>query len=58
MEFVEPLRTIAWVSKELNRPTWKLRRAAKQGLIPTYRLLNSRRLVKLSEVLAAIEASR
>ena len=58
MDFVEPLRTIASVAKELNLPPWKLRRAAKQGVFPTYTLLNSRRLVKLSEVVAAIEASR
>jgi hypothetical protein len=58
MKSVEPLRTIASISKELNLPTWKLSRAAAQGVFPTYRLLNSRRLVKLSEVLAAVEASR
>jgi hypothetical protein len=39
-------------------PTWKLRRAAKQETIPTYRVLNSRKYVKLSEVVAVIEATR
>jgi hypothetical protein len=42
----------------LGLPTWKLSRAAKRGIFPTYSLLNSRRLVKLSEVIVAIEASR
>jgi hypothetical protein len=37
---------------------WKVYRAIKTGIIPSYQLLNSRRLVKLSEVIAAIEASR
>jgi hypothetical protein len=58
MKYVEPLRTVASASKELNLPVWKLNRAAKQGVFPTYSLLNARRLVKLSEVIAAIEASR
>ena len=58
MKFAEQLRTIASISKELGLPAWKLSRAAKHGVFPTYRLLNTRRLVKLSEVLAAIEASR
>jgi hypothetical protein len=54
----EKLITIKGAADTLGLSAWKLSRAAKQGLIPTYRLLNSRRLVKLSEVLAAIEASR
>lgn len=58
MEAIEGLRTITSVAKELNLPAWKLSRAAKQGLFPTYQILNSRRLVKLSEVIATIEASR
>jgi hypothetical protein len=41
-----------------NLPPWKIRRAIQAGLIPHYTLLNRRKLVKLSEVAAAIEASR
>ena len=55
---VEKLNTLKVAADALGVPVWKLNRAAKQNLFPTYRLLNSRRLVKLSEVVAAIEASR
>jgi hypothetical protein len=54
----EKLITINDAAKTLGLPTWKLGRAAAQGVFPTYSLLNSRRLVRLSEVIAAIEASR
>ena len=54
----EPLITIKEAAEALGLPTWKLRRAAKQGMIPTYRILNSRKLVKLSEVVAEIETTR
>jgi hypothetical protein len=54
----EKLITVKAAAEALGLPTWKLSRAAAQAVFPTYRLLNSRRLVKLSEVLAAIEASR
>jgi hypothetical protein len=43
---------------DTNERYWKLQRAAKQGLIKTYTFFNSRRLLRLSEVLAWIEASR
>lgn len=55
LEKLIPLKAAAEV---IGVPTWKLSRAAKQGVIPTYSVLNSRRLVKLSEVVAIIEASR
>lgn len=54
----EPLLTINAAATALGVHTWKLRRAIKAGLVPSYRLLNSRRLVRLSEVVAVIEASR
>jgi hypothetical protein len=54
----EKLVPVKDAAEALGLPTWKLRRAAKQGAFPTYTLLNSRRLVRLSEVIAAIEASR
>lgn len=37
---------------------FKLRRAAKRGLFPTYSILNGRKLVRLSEIVAAIERAR
>jgi hypothetical protein len=54
----EPLITIKAAANVLGLGPWKLGRAAKQGAFPTYRILNSRKLVKLSEVIAAIEANR
>jgi hypothetical protein len=45
-------------AEALGLPTWKVSRAAKRGLIPTYTLFNTRRLVKLGEVVAVIESSR
>jgi excisionase family DNA binding protein len=54
----EKFLTIAEAAEAIGVEAWKLRRAAKQGAFPSYTLLNSRRLVKLSEVMAAIEASR
>ncbi|MER9680369.1 hypothetical protein NKJ23_13700 [Mesorhizobium sp. M0184] len=55
---VEPYLTILQAAKTLGVHPWALRRAAKAGTIPAYTLLNSRKLVRLSEVIAAINASR
>jgi hypothetical protein len=52
------LITLRAAAEQLGLPYFKLQRAAKAGLIPTYRLYNSRALVRLSEVVAVIEASR
>jgi len=54
----EKLATIQRAAGTVGIPPWKLRRAINSGLVPSYRLPNSRRLVRLSEVVAAIEASR
>jgi hypothetical protein len=54
----EPLLTLRSIAQELGLPIFKLTRAAKRGVFPTYRLLNKRKLARLSEVVAAIEASR
>jgi excisionase family DNA binding protein len=54
----EKLITIKEAANALGIPNWKLRRAAKHGTFSTYSLGTSRRLVKLSEVIAVIEASR
>ncbi len=43
---------------QLGLHYWKLERAVKAGLVPSYTLLNSRKLVRPTEVLAVIEASR
>ena len=53
----EKLLTVKQAAAELGLPYWKLNRSVKSGLVPSYTLLNSRRLVRLSEILATIEAS-
>jgi hypothetical protein len=53
----EPLLTLKAAAHRLGLPVFKIRRAAKLKLFPTYTLLNSRKLVRLSEVILAIEAS-
>jgi hypothetical protein len=55
---VEQLRTVKQAAADLGLPYFKLNRAVKNGLIPHYSLYNSRRLVRVSEVLAVIEATR
>ena len=54
----EPLVTLKQAANQLGIQVFKLDRAARAGLIPTYRFFNSRRLVRLSEVIAVIENSR
>jgi hypothetical protein len=54
----EPLLTLKNIATRLGLPTFKVTRAAKLGIFPTYSLLNKRRLARLSEVVAAIELSR
>lgn len=54
----EPLITIKAAAEALGLPAWKLGRAAKQGTFAIYCVLNTRKLVRLSEVIAAIEATR
>jgi hypothetical protein len=54
----EPLISIQSAADSLGIHRWKLRRAVKAGLVPCYTLFNSRRFVRVSEVIAVIEASR
>jgi hypothetical protein len=54
----EPLLTLNAAAAKLGVPVFKLRRAAKAAMFPTYKLFNSRQLVRLSEVIAAIERTR
>lgn len=57
-ERFEPLVTLRAAAEDLGLPAYKLYRAAKSGMIPTYWFYNGRRLVRLSEVAAIINASR
>ena len=54
----EKLINIQTAAKVLGVHSWALRRAIKRGEVPSYTPFNSRRLVRLSEVVAFIEASR
>ena len=54
----ERLTTVAEAARALGIRVWALRRAVKRGDVPSYQGFNSRRLVRLSEVNAAIEASK
>jgi hypothetical protein len=47
--------TLKQAAFDLNLPYFKLQRAAKRGLFPTYKLFNSRPLVRIAEIKAAIE---
>ena len=54
----EPLVTIKQAAQHFCLPVWKISGCCKSGCIPFYRVLNGRRLVRLSEIEAAIQASR
>lgn len=54
----EKLVTIADAASALGIHIWALRRAVKAGTIPAYTPFNGRKLLRLSEVVAAIDASR
>lgn len=51
----ERMFTIGQAADLLGIPRWKLYRAVKYGLVPCHRILNSRKLVRLSEIEAAIQ---
>jgi hypothetical protein len=55
---VEPLLTLKAAAEKTGLPVFKVTRAAKLGIFPTYTLFNMRKLVRLSDVIAAIERSR
>ncbi|MCH4548064.1 helix-turn-helix domain-containing protein [Rhizobium changzhiense] len=54
----EKLLTIKEAADILDAYYWQLQRAVKRGDIPSYTPFNSRKLVKLSEVVAYIESCR
>jgi len=54
----EPFITLEEAAAQLGLTYIKLQRAARTGIIPTYSFQNGRKLVRLSEVIAVIEASR
>jgi len=52
------LKTLPAAARELGIPVSALRRAAKQGLIPTYRPFNSRLRVRVLEIQDVISQLR
>ncbi len=52
------LITFKEAAASLGAKYWQIQRAVKSGRIPSYAPYNSRRLVKLSEVMAYIESCR
>ncbi len=50
------LRTFKDAAEQLGLPYFKIQRAARQGLVPTYGLLNGRRYVKLRDILDRMTA--
>ncbi|HEV7248183.1 MAG TPA: excisionase family DNA-binding protein [Shinella sp.] len=50
--------TIREAAEEVGAKYWHIQRLVKRGRIPHYLPYNSRRLVKLSEVVAYIDSSR
>lgn len=54
----EKLISISKAAEAVGALPWQVRRAVRNGLIPSYTPFNSRRLVKLSEVIAYIDSCR
>jgi len=54
----EPLMTVRHAAEAMGLRYWLVLRAVKNGDIPTYQLGNGRRRVRLSDIEAAIIASR
>ena len=52
------LLTIKDAAQAIGCYVWQLQRAVKRGDIPSYTPFNSRKLVKLSEVVAYVDATR
>jgi hypothetical protein len=53
----EPFINMGEAAKRLGLPVYKIRRAVKAGIVKSYQFANSRVYVRLSEVIATIEAS-
>lgn len=53
---LDRLRTYREAAEALRLPYFKIQRAARAGIIPTYSILNSRKYVRLRDILALIAA--
>lgn len=55
---MDKLITIKSAANEVGAKDWQVRRAVRRGLIPHFTPFSSRKLVRLSDVIAVIEASK
>ncbi|MEF2549409.1 hypothetical protein VQ045_19905 [Aurantimonas sp. E1-2-R+4] len=55
---IDGLLTFQEAAAALGLPYFKIQRAARSGVIPTYSLFNSRKYVKLSDIAEAMSATR
>ena len=55
---IEPFINVKEAAQKLGVPYFKLRRFINAGRVPIYCVGNSRKLLRLSELVLAIEASR
>ena len=58
LNYVEPFLTIKDAAARLGVPYFKLQRFVKSGGVVTYKIANGRQLIRLSELVEAIESSR
>lgn len=54
---LDQLRTFRDAAAALRIPYFKVQRAARAGIIPTYSILNSRKYVKLRDILDLMSAA-
>jgi len=54
---LDQLRTFKDAAASLHIPYFKVQRAARAGIIPTYSLLNRRKYVKLRDILDLMSAA-
>ncbi|HWK13875.1 MAG TPA: hypothetical protein VNS02_05725 [Rhizobiaceae bacterium] len=54
---LDQLRTFKDAAAALRIPYFKVQRAARAGIIPTYSILNSRKYVKLRDILDLMSAA-
>lgn len=54
----DPLLSIKDAADRVGAKYWQLLRAVQRGRVPYFQPYNSRKLVRLSDVLALIEASK
>ncbi len=57
-EQLDRFMTFKEAAEMIQLPYFKIQRAARQGLIPTYSLLNARKYVKLRDIFATMSTAQ